>query len=45
MRVGGLIYRLETGAGSFVYGPDCELPESFQKQFSGFAKDTALLAF
>lgn len=32
-------------AGSFVYGLDCELPESFQKQFSDFAKGTDLLVF
>lgn len=42
---GGLIYRLEAGGRSVVYGLDCELPECFQEIYADFAKEADLLIF
>lgn len=42
---GSLLYRLETSAGSVVYGMDCELPESFQESYASFCRKTDLLIF
>ena len=42
---GGLLYRLETEAGSVVYGLDTELPEEFTDPFASFAANADVLIF